>query len=355
MNKKLSCIICILAVVMMTRQIACADSGIALPTSSAEYSNEFAQYALKLASVYTADKTKELLETEGYSVIAQNNYDKASDDPAHTCAYTVGTQDIVYDGATRTLILCTIRGTSAGEWYSNFDFAPSHSADADYAENFLFAASDVFIELSTILDSYDSPLVLVVGHSRGAACANLLGVLLNARYDSNDIYVYTFATPNTVRKAMDGCDNIFNIINPCDLVARMPLSSWGYMRAGHDIVLQNDSQLESEIDDALLKLNELAPDIESYYTVRHSLTDAGESEDGMTVFEVMLMLAKNMAADANNTELQELQTDSIAQDSDFADLMEYLSKLSGQWTDNAVLKQHLPDTYMELLSGNTEG
>lgn len=355
MNKKLSCLICILVMLVITMQIACADNSALLPASSSEYSNEFAQYALKLASVYTADKTREILRTEGYNVIAQNNYDKASDDPAHTCAYTVGTQDIVHDGTIRTLVLCTIRGTSAGEWYSNFDFAPSHSGDTDYAENFLFTASDVFIELSAILDSYDHPLVLVVGHSRGAACANLLGVLLNARFNSSDIYVYTFATPNTVRKSIYGCDNIFNIINPCDIVARMPLSSWGYMRAGRDIVLPNDSQLANEIDDALLKLNVLAHDIQSYYTVRHSLVGAGESGDGMTVFEVMLMLAKNMSADADNTELAALQTDSIAYDSDFADLMEYLSKLSGQWTDNAVLKQHLPDTYMELLDADTEG
>ena len=80
-----------------------------------------------------------------------------------------------------------IRGTNDGEWYSNFDFAPSHSADAVFAENFLFAAQNVFLSLDEILKGEENPLLLVAGHSRGAACANLLGVLLDAAYDPANV------------------------------------------------------------------------------------------------------------------------------------------------------------------------
>lgn len=355
MVKRAHRILCLIIIsLMMISNVALADE-LALPSSSADFSVDFAKYMLMLATGHTQDKTAAVLQGEGFDILVQNNYDKSDNDPSHTCAYTIGVRNVQINGGTRPLILCVVRGTNAGEWYSNFDFAPSHSGETSFAENFLFAANDVFLTLTNVIDVYDSPIVLVTGHSRGAACANLLGVLLNARYDSDDIYVYTFATPNTLREHLDDCDNIFNVINPCDLVTMMPLGDWGYMRAGHDVTISGDTELAEKETNALSALVRLAPDIPAYYSIRHSLTGPGESDDGMTTFEMMLMLASGISQDTDaNVETE--QSNAIAADSDFSELMNLLGKLSGSWSENDVLKQHLPQTYLDLLNQyNAEG
>lgn len=54
------------------------------------------------------------------------------------------------------------------------------------------------------------------------------------------IYCYAFATPRTTTAAHASdarYDNIFNILNPSDLVPRLPLASWGYARYGRDVWL----------------------------------------------------------------------------------------------------------------------
>ena len=75
----------------------------------------------------------------------------------------------------------------------------------------------------------------------------------------------------------------------------------------------------------------------------------------MTTFEMMLMLASGLSQDTDaNVETE--QSNTIAANSDFAELMNLLGKLSGSWSENGVLKQHLPQTYLDLLNQyNAEG
>lgn len=78
-----------------------------------------------------------------------------------------------------------------------------------------------------------NPIVLVTGHSLGAAVANLVAAHLSTCNDVNccgilngdgtDVYGYTFATPNTVDTNEEGSvvytgDNIYNIMNNNDAV-----------------------------------------------------------------------------------------------------------------------------------------
>ena len=324
--------------------------GLKLPARSDEYSAELAKWVLPLATGHTKDATASLLSAEGFEVLAQENFEKAADDPSHTCAYTIAKKEIELDGQTRPMLLVIVRGTQAGEWYSNFDFAPSHSGDTAFAENFLFAAEDVFLGLKGYIDAETNPLVLVSGHSRGAACANLLGRLLNARYGSESVYAYTFATPTTVRGEVEACPNVFNLINPCDPVTMMPLAAWGYARVGADIVLKNDESLAARVREGLGVMAALAPDIPSYYGLKHSLTKAGKDENGLTSFEMMLMIARGLAGTAGATDMNTAGAGAISAESDFAPLLEIVSRLSGGWADNEVLRQHLPQTYLALLN-----
>ena len=337
---------------------------ITLPSDTTEYSRSLAMEALTLCSGHTVDRQEELLKAAGFEVVKQVNYDKSADDPAHTCAYTLGQRQLTHNGVSRTLFIVAVRGTEAGEWYSNFDFAPSHSDSTVFAENFLFAAQDVLtgiIEpLQGAAQTGKAPLVLVCGHSRGAACANLLGMLLNTQLGTQNVMTYTFATPATFRGEDCGvdCANIFNHINPSDIVTEVPFSAWGYHRLGNDIVLPGEEDTAGRIKVAVDTLQSIAPTISEYYSSRHSLTSAGLDPDkGITVFEFMLGIAaslqnNNAQSSGNNTDL----LDAISSDSDFAPLTELLNHIMA---DNGkiaveVLTQHLPSTYYILLSSLTD-
>ncbi len=350
-----------------------------LPAVTTEYTPSLAVGALTLCSGHTAEKTAALLSGAGFDIVAQHGYDKAAADPSHTCAWTLASREIIYGGAPRTLFAVVVRGTEGGEWYSNFDFAPSHSDDATFAENFLFAAEDVLAgitgPLTLAAQSGKAPLVLVCGHSRGAACANLLGMLLNTTLGRDSVMTYTFATPATFRGEDCGvdCSNIFNHINPADIVTEVPLAAWGYRRLGVDITLTNDAADISRVADTVGVLRKTAPTISQYYTERHSLTSAGTSGDGLTAFEFMLAAVAaaqksgNVAgsgtsganASGNGTSgigTSSSMLDAVSSDSDFAPLVELLRDAmseNGALAAEAV-RQHLPTTYLELLSANKD-
>lgn len=98
--------------------------------------------------------------------------------------------------------------------------------------------------------------VWITGYSRGAAIANVATALLDrAIYENkleeylgkikceishDDIYAYTMATPQGASVDQNPSprseiyNNIFNLINPNDIVTQIPLSQWGFTRYGVD-------------------------------------------------------------------------------------------------------------------------
>lgn len=95
--------------------------------------------------------------------------------------------------------------------------------------------------------------LLVVGHSRGGAIANLVGAwacdsLSTAVSDNatvplhvgDEVFTYTFATPGTTTDADargSRYASIFNVLNPADIMTYLPLQAWGYERYGVDASL----------------------------------------------------------------------------------------------------------------------
>ena len=65
------------------------------------------------------------------------------------------------------------------------------------------------------------------------------GTLVNTGFlPREDVYAYTFATPAAIRNPpREGYENIFNIINPADLVPQVMPAEWGYGRYGTDLFL----------------------------------------------------------------------------------------------------------------------
>ena len=326
---------------------------IRLPASSSEYSVSLAVKAQALCAAQSRDSTRQALEAAGFTVLKQVNYDKPDTDTSHTCAWTLGKKQIERGGESRVLLLVTVRGTNAGEWYSNFDFAPSRDENTCYAENFLACAEDVLSGLRDALEAEEAPLLLLCGHSRGAACANLLGLLLDEERGSEDIYCYTFATPTTVRGEVleRSYPNIFNLLNPCDLVTMLPPPCLGFGRAGRDVVLPNDQAAAEALAGAVENLGALIPGIDAYYTLRHSLTGPGLSDEGMTAYE-FLCAAAAAFSDAGGVSLfTEGAPLAVAPDSDFAPLLGLLAGSGEAGSTQAlnVAMQHMPITYMALM------
>ena len=178
-------------------------------------------------------------------------------------AYTLASKTIASDGDGKpvTLLFVGIRGTYGAEWLSNFNFLGAGSDDADHRG---FKAAEEEVEKA--VRSYASDLgidpahtrILITGHSRGGAIANLLAADLgdpdddaSALAPSSGIYAYTFAAPCATR-ADDRHDprfgNIFNVVNEADIVTQLPLSSWGFGRYGSTITLP--STVSVDFDDS---------------------------------------------------------------------------------------------------------
>ena len=96
----------------------------------------------------------------------------------------------------------------------------------------------------------------MMGHSRGGGVANLLSVLCcdtGAYALPDSIHTYTFASP-TVTTNDNNINNIFNIINPGDVVTSVPPVQWGFHRYGVDIVLSTDEDVISEMNANLFNM-----------------------------------------------------------------------------------------------------
>ncbi len=315
---------------------------ITLPEDSTVFDADFALKAIALNQL-----SPQLLGMMGLTPILQAHYDKDPLDAAHTSAYTVCQASVPYKGVERTLLVVLIRATEGGEWYSNFDCAPSQDNETQYAENFYAAAQDIYTGIQPVLAQAEAPLVVVTGYSRGAACANLLGMLLNPVCGVENVFVYTAATPNTVRgeAAKTECPNVFNIINPCDMITALPPSAWGYTRLGTDIVLPGDEAIAAQLAATMAHFAVIAPDIVSYYTVRHSLTGPGESPVGLTAYEVMLRLVDQLMGKMDATTTAVLQM--LSPESDFAPLLEVF--LTSADDPASLMNQHSPLTYQALF------
>ena len=186
----------------------------------------------------------------------------------------------VAEARAKTLVLVSIRGSYGSEWLSNLavlgedgsrsaagsaasgassssvDTAPSDDGHPGYTEAAREVREAVDARIRSAHAAGDEVEVLLVGHSRGGAIANLVAASalddLAAVQDGSApqslpslragdrVRAYTFASPGTTT-ASDAGDarygSIFNIVNPSDLVPQLPLPAWGYGRYGTTVEL----------------------------------------------------------------------------------------------------------------------
>lgn len=382
-----------------------------LPQDNSLPSKNLAISLLELSSGHSEKNTKRIFEKYNFEVLRQVNYKKDKNQINHTSAYTFGkgkiflqsekmenqaetskSQQKIFDA-----YLIVIRGTDGNEFYSDFDFAPNiltsdlssdfssdfanssvatssfatssnliSTSDAgeknatNFAYNFLYSAEDIFLDFQNFVQE-KNPIIILSGHSRGAAVANLLAVLLNQVYDSSKIFAYTFACPQTLKTSLNFTDfNIFNFVNTSDIVPYLPLSFWGFKRAGKDIFLDEDflggfsdfnssdftssfnsksSSLNAEkINEFLTSISKICPSVNSYYNEKHSLVSRGLSEDGLSLYEVSLALSTQLSKfSVNNlafSDLQDFENLSDLSDEDFFNLQNIKNSSGENFADD---------------------
>lgn len=162
----------------------------------------------------------------------------------------IGHREVTFNDIQKDIIVVSVRGTDSTveEWSSNFDVGADTSAYWDrnnsYWRNklnhkgFDVAANRLYDRIINYIDEYVNSnrqkTIYIVGHSRGAAIANILGSLFG-NDDSIETFVYTFATPNTTTADKDvrqSYKSIFNIVNKDDLVTYLPLDKWSFNKYG---------------------------------------------------------------------------------------------------------------------------
>lgn len=169
-------------------------------------------------------------------------------------AYTFASKTIPPTAAapSTTLVFVGIRGSYGVEWLSNFNFSGEGAADH---RGFRAAEEEIQRALTTYVNTLGTnpqhTRILITGHSRGGAIANLLAARLdtlsgtdNQLAPASGIYAYTFAAPGATRAINQNStdyDNIFNIVNESDIIPQLPLSIWGYGRYGTTVTLPSVS------------------------------------------------------------------------------------------------------------------
>ncbi|MBN7774507.1 lipase family protein [Clostridium aminobutyricum] len=210
------------------------------------------------------------------SIYDSDSYQASAKEGHDAVGYSFASKKIKVNNKEYTLVAVVIRGTSGdNEWISNFNI--NNSGDNPFVhEGFSLAEKSLLVHLNQYAESLHlnraTTKFLITGHSRGAAVANLLAADLSETEqlaDQSNIYGYTFATPNVAKINENNYPNIFNGVNPADIITQIPLEKWGYSKYGVTYSLPEESKIQAESLAASQKLlsdlESMAPTIQDFY------------------------------------------------------------------------------------------
>lgn len=225
-------------------------------TSPDIFNPSLARTALVLSSAaYQYECTLDNLDILGFTHKAKFNYGDNYDENA------VGLIMAEKQVGDKTVVALIMRGTYKKEWYSNFDIG-YEIASTKVHNGFNSAAEFTLDKIDMYLSNYgidrDNTKFLITGHSRGAAVANLVAKMLVDKYGKDNIYAYTFATPNTTTS--DNAQSalysgIFNFVNPEDFIAAIPPASWGFTKYGTTITFPS-ADTDDNYEEKLSKISQ---------------------------------------------------------------------------------------------------
>lgn len=153
-------------------------------------------------------------------------------------AYAIGSRNLNHE----KVVLISVRGFNYGaEWCSNFDIG----LEGDHA-GFRAAAETLLEDLDDYINTYhhQNSKFIFTGYSRGGGVINMCAKLLyedqNKIIKDENCYFYTYEAPKGCESYHD-YDNVFNIVNPADLIPMIAPTEYGFYRVGKDIVLDNSN------------------------------------------------------------------------------------------------------------------
>ncbi len=156
----------------------------------------------------------------------------------NTIAMALCQKDIYDKNGNKVILLgICLRGGEYGDsgWAGNVTVGYNTEVGI-YHKGFYQAAVNARKEIAKYISNLDTDNVRVwlTGFSRSAAVANLLSAQLriNGLFNGSDIYTYTFATPNNQEISFNNYNNIFNLINPNDIVPTVPPKQWTFGKPG---------------------------------------------------------------------------------------------------------------------------
>ena len=215
--------------------------------SSSEYNQDLAmtslafEYAACVPDGYvekTLPLAEEFFGSVGFDVYECYGYDaNLRRENLNGVACIVGYKNITVAGKDAKVIGCAIRGGGyMEEWGGNFIMG----TDTQH-EGFDIASETVLDHINKFINDKHIPLdsnvyFWVTGYSRAAAIANLTAAKLNngtkdygyirlLKPNKSKVFCYTFETPKCTtdaNAASPDYDNIFNMVNPNDIVPKVP-------------------------------------------------------------------------------------------------------------------------------------
>ena len=255
------------------------------------------------------------------------------------------------------------------EWANNMHLGTGKISD--YMHEGWYNAAN---KLITFLDSYvtnhvktSKVKVWLTGFSRGGATANVAAGLLDNKLDKkekiftkdvtfthDDLYAYTFEAPQganvnskTVKKPKDKIyNNIWNIVNPKDIVTKVAMSQYGFTRFGQDKYITN-----AFYDNDNYPVNRY-----TYRQFLEKLTKENVNPDDFVMHGLpMEFLAKGLANKILGGEFTILQVDETKRnyDANIAEtlLLEELTKNIGSREDYCNNIQSYLENVVDLLQG----
>ncbi len=206
-----------------------------------------------------------------------SGYGKAPE--KNSIGVAIASKPIKHDSDEYTLVVAAVRGSGyQSEWGGN-----AYVGDSGNHKGFQIAADQIVAKLKDYIyrnGIHDKLKIWITGYSRAAATANLAAgalddgalfkghnalTLSSVQLDPSDIYAYTFETPMGVLADDDSVylkkyTNIFNIVNPIDLVPKVAPEGWSFARYGVDQFLptaETTYNYYNTIKDVRKKYNEI--------------------------------------------------------------------------------------------------
>lgn len=187
-------------------------------------------------------------------------YNYTNNDNPNDVAFAILARESI---ATQLDIIVVIRGTYYDEWRGNTQITGNYyNPDILIHDNFNKAKESINEKITDYYNkfskSFNKVNLIITGHSRGAAVANLYAkeatdVINNETTDSKvprfgNVVAYTFACPNVVKvtkenpyEEVEKYNNIYNYWFNSDIVPSVPLTNpiegWGYWKYGRSYTM----------------------------------------------------------------------------------------------------------------------